>query len=344
LSSFAASSDRTAVGRREPPKNLTAGKTAKTGYGMKKSNLVIIGTLAAALLLSGCEQEPKEPSAAEKAAAALAASADFAGKATVSGATVTLTEDVTLTGDIAVAAGVTLDVADKTLTVPAAMKLDVAGEVEVAGQLIIEDGGKNASGTLSGTITVKNGGVFESKGDNPFKDGANGLTLVESGGKAYWKGHKLIVGSASDNAIFVLDDGGSFSFNNTSFVVAGKVAFKGEANFNGEGYPGMYVGSDSQLITLARGAEFTVDAFLSVASNQENGFTLVGASSGAGAAPKIIVGSGGNVYFGDSHTADSNFYPSNTNDAQAFTPAGTIYNWSAEAGGQNKPGWKAASS
>jgi hypothetical protein len=311
---------------------------------MRKSYLVIMGTLAAGLLLSGCDHNPRPEPSAEEKAAALAASDDFAGKAVVSDTTVTLTADVTLTEDIAVAAGVTLDVAGKTLTVPAEKKLDVAGQVDVSGQLIIKDGGKNASGMFNGTITVKSGGVFESEGDNPFNDGANGLTVVESGGKAYWKGHKLIVGSANDNAIFVLDDGGSFSFNNTSFVVAGKVAFKGEANFNGDGYPGMYVGADSQIIMIEHGAEFTVDAFLSVASNQKNGFTVLGSSSGAGALPKIIIGSGGNVYFGASHTDDSNFYPSNETNAQASTSVNTTYNWDAEAGGQNKPGWKAEAS
>jgi hypothetical protein len=154
---------------------------------MKKSNLVIIGTLAAALLLSGCEQEPKEPSAAEKAAAALAASADFAGKATVSGATVTLTADVTLTVDVAVAAGVTLDVADKKLTVPATTKLDVAGQLDVAGTINIastgvmniEDGGTyilqgdpethaREAGTNNGTVYIKSGGVTHGKAAIPI--------------------------------------------------------------------------------------------------------------------------------------------------------------------------------
>jgi hypothetical protein len=334
------------VDRRGQLKNLTAGKTAKIGFDMRKSYLIIMGMLSAGLLLSGCDHNPRPEPSAEEKAAELAASGDFAGKAVVSDTTVTLTADVTLTEDVAVAAGVTLDAAGKTLTVPAETKLDVAGQVDVSGKLIIKDGGKNASGMFNGTITVKSGGVFESEGDNPFNDGANGLTVVESGGKAYWKGHKLIVGSANDDAIFVLDDGGSFSFNNTSFVVAGKVTFKGEADFEGGsgGASGMYVGSDSQIITVEYGAELTVDALMVVASNQKNGFTVVGPSSGAGTAPKIIIGSWGNVYFGSSHTADSNFYPNNGTDAQASTPANTTYNWSAAAGGENKPGWKAAAS
>ncbi|MDR1256464.1 MAG: hypothetical protein LBJ86_01805, partial [Spirochaetaceae bacterium] len=102
---------------------------------MKKINLVIIGTLAAALLLSGCEQEPKEPSAAEKSAAALAAELGEGVEVNGSTVTVKIGETVAINADkpVTVAEGVTFNVpASSAVSVGSGAEFTVTGTVAVA--------------------------------------------------------------------------------------------------------------------------------------------------------------------------------------------------------------------
>ena len=291
------------------------------------------------------------------------------GKITLSGSNTTeLTEGkvivraetgVAPTTTTKIANGATLIVAeDVTFTVNQTSILNVAdnANVVVNGKLTTASG---ATGTNNGTITVESGGIVVSTDDNAV--GGTGKTVVKTGGKAYWGGESgdgstLIAGASSDTtAVFQLGTGATFSFNNTSFGVAG-----GEVtvatNFT--------INSKLQVLTIEASGTLILSK---IASGNTVSLTLYD-EDGTGGAPlvgkpgaTVEIKNGAFVEFADETNENdaknvctaNNFYAAtgtkitltdpgswNGNVPRDYKPnADETYKWDAAAGGSGTAGW-----
>jgi adhesin HecA-like repeat protein len=246
------------------------------------------------------------------------------------GSSVTLTVNGTLTaaGNFEVTGGTlvntgTVEVAGE-FTLGDAGTLTNAGTIEVSGEFTIPSSNTGTDGgTNNGTILVKAGG--EIHGNNVTKIGGTGFTVVEAGAKAYFGDESPFIGLDTDTtAIFQLSRG-TFSYNNTSYILDGIAKLPASAGFN--------VG-DAHL-TLKPGAVLTVANELRIAD------TSVVDSEPSGTNPaKIVFNSGGKLTFKTDST--SNFY---TNAGQLITASGSQtfssgaqFIWTAISG--STYGWK----
>jgi hypothetical protein len=291
--------------------------------------------LGVSLSFLGCDdstEETTEPTAAELAAAELAASADFKDNVSVSGATVTLTKDVTITEKATVADGVTLEVpTGKTLTIK-----------------------EGATVTNNGEVVIKSGGVSKSH-DNDNSAGATGFTVVETGGKAYFRDNLFFGPAATGGGTapnFEIGSGSTFSFNNTSFVIDGNVTLNGIEDYDtgtfGDDVKAMTLVASLQTLTLNPGSTLTIASGVILNLSGSSQKQVIVKGSGSGAAPKVVLKANATLW----HYNGINFY---SNAGVAFTwgegnkthtaTTEETYTWTDDANSTtagNQSGWKAA--
>jgi hypothetical protein len=267
--------------------------------------------------------------------------------------TVTLGQDETISTAFDVPIGVTLKTGSYTLTV--SDEIEIAGDIEVSGTFKL---GAAASGTNTGTITVKNGGVSTSEGGK--LDGA-ARTVVESGGKVYFWNEQasaavLMVGGENDTtAILQLTEG---TFTTTAanepdpslYVLDGKAQVNGITHYYSDdpSYSTIWFYPIETKVTVKADSELTVAAkatlYLKVVDDQ----LLVGEPGAA-----IVFLDGATLWGPDPSEVELNFYnadgalvPSNDNDHEKYAyPLGDdddiTFAWDANAGGEGVAGWKA---
>ncbi|MDR1256845.1 MAG: hypothetical protein LBJ86_03795, partial [Spirochaetaceae bacterium] len=263
-------------------------------------------------------------------------------QAAVSGNGILAQEGETDEGTLTVSSGGTLKVTGK-VTVNGGGSLDVAGtiniegNVEVAGTIVLQN---ESSGSLTGTLTITSTGTSKDLKSGGGSITGDGGSVVHAGAKVYIGGSTdataLVIGPAADgNAILQLAQDTTFSTVSAGYELDGNATLK--KNF------GI---SEGQILTVKSGGKLTV--------NVPNGDTypglwVIGSNTKivgeADAVIDIKSETGGLIYL--SSGAVSNFYDSSseliTSGSNINIPKGT-YNWSATAGGQNKPGWKAEAS
>jgi hypothetical protein len=124
-----------------------------------------------------------------------------------------------------------------------------------------------------------------------------------------------------EGAIFKFTTG-TLSFNNWDYILDGNGTLA--SNF-------LLYSFRHQKLTVKQGSTLTI----------ASGANLIGqADSSPPANTTQVVNNGTITFMG---TDNSNFYPSSGTTAEN-PAANTTYKWSATAGGQNKPGWKAEAS
>jgi hypothetical protein len=328
---------------------------------MEKKYLIVgmAVLLGVSLSFFGCDDSTKEaaePSAAEKAATALAEKlgADFA---EASGTTVTLKKSTSIADNVTVEAGVTLAVpkqtsaitltvgTGKTLTVAEGGSLTVAegAAVSVTGTYTLDEG---ATVTNNGTVTIKSGGVSKSH-DNENSAGATGFTVVETGGKAYFRDNLYFGDTTAAN--FQLGANSTFSFNKAGYVLNGTATLNGitghlqSSGWSGKGW-GLYAKDDNgQQLTLKANSTLTIpgNTILDLNGTAEKQAIIgeAGASVVAQAHIQLWIYTGINFY-----SSAGNALTGKSFDTGNGTPK--TFNWAADADTStegNQPGWKATS-
>ena len=279
---------------------------------------------------------------AADAAATLATSSDLAGKATVSGATVTLTDDVSVTEALAIPDGVTLVVpANKEVTVSSNVTVNVGtgSAVEVSGTYNL---GSNVTGENNGTVTVKPGG--EIKNGTGVNIGGSGTNVVEVGGKVYFNGSLTpYIGDNESSATYQLDEGATFAFNNSGYVISGEVTLNIPGATSDEN-KSTWVG-DGLSLHIEDGGTLTIAQYnhLDIASDDSGPVVTGGTNAQIVATGYIIFFENGKDWSADiSDVPNVNFYTSEgTKETNNNGITGKTYKWDAAAGGEGKPGWKA---
>ena len=252
--------------------------------------------------------------------------------------------DVTVEDD----AKVTLP-SGKTLTIGGTLSVEAGGEIEVSGTYVLAEG---ATVSNSGTVTIKDGGVSKSH-DNDNDANGTGYTVVEPGGEVYFRENFFFGDEDSTDPLFTLGTGAKFSFNDTAYILDGKATFNGIENYGGyfgEGYKGfllitaepLKLKAESQLTIAADAILYMASAFTS--SNQA---IVAEGTIAEGKEPKVILKKDATLW----HYKDFNFYDKEGNrftdptDGKKIVvfkeTADTTYTWAANAGGTDKPGWKA---
>jgi hypothetical protein len=197
-----------------------------------------------------------------------------------------------------------------------------------------------ATGTNTGTVTVKNGGVIKSVATIT---GA-GINTVEQGGTVYFNdgtGEPFI--GTDSSAIFQLGANGKFSYNNDSYTVEGSVTLNdtdGVANDP----PDVWIIGDEQVLTITRGGTLTIGTNAVLGLGHSNAATtapVVGDLAGTGELPKIVFTDTGIGVFNWSSTYKY-FYP-NGGTTGGEPQLDTTYEWKANVNSTGNAGWEATS-
>jgi hypothetical protein len=244
------------------------------------------------------------------------------------------------------------------LTVPVGVTLTVNSEIEIAENLEVSGTfklGSTASGTNTGTITVKNGGVSTSEG-GALSGAAH--TVVESGGQVYfWGGAPVLMvgGTADTTAILQLTEG-------TLTTTAGSPSLyvlDGTAQVNGivGGYSdpsystkGFYAIQTGTKVTVKADSELTVAATTVLYLRAEDAQLLEGEPGAT-----IVFLEGAILWGPEPEDFELNFYDA---EGTILAPeydgylgkyvypladdADTTFAWDTNADGEGTAGWKAA--
>jgi hypothetical protein len=236
---------------------------------------------------------------------------------------------------------VTLATGAQTLTVPDNTVLSVAGTLNVTGAVTVTSGGDltldGATGTNTGTITIEDDGATSGIGGTDII--GTGVTVVKKGGKAYLgadENSKVLVISDDNSAVFQLTgNDATLSFNNAGYELDGVGTFNGiTGGYDGTSAHKGYWISLPQTLTLTASSKLTVAVGSILGLGSEASETVTPRALGAAGASII---SNGTIECQESRA--QNFYPNNSETAEAYPGSGT-FNWNETAGGTGKAGWK----
>ena len=219
---------------------------------------------------------------------------------------------------------------------------------------VVEDGIGGDGSRGGGTVRVKSGGVIKNKaGVNITGTGTN---IVEAGGTVYFNGEEataFIGKSDNDNAIFHLENGATFAYNNSSYTLSGAVILKvpGGTTENPESF--IFRQSPDFVLHIKVGGTLTIANTSSLTlrtTSSVNGGLVTGEVGGDGVAAAKIVATGhigfreiGESWENDiSNVPNVNFYDSD-GAQQTKNYFHGAFDWDADADGSSNAGWKAQS-
>jgi hypothetical protein len=198
-----------------------------------------------------------------------------------------------------------------------------------------------ATGTNTGTVTIGNGAKVEA-GVGVSISG-DGINIVEAGGTVIADGNATnpLVGASTDADAQIQLTSGTFSYNNTSYVLKGVATV---TNFNISDTD-MWFNKETVVLTIHKDAELTVATSAEIGlggSMDADSAPVVGdlTGSGSAAAPKITF-TGTGVFTGSS--TYKYFYP-NGSRTGGDPVSGKTYEWKADVNSTGNAGWEATTS